>query len=181
MKNTDIELGRQQQGAALLVALIMLVLISMLAAAGFFMSTGEARGAAGWGDRQRAMFAAEGALKEASESVESFVAANAVNVEAAVGSQKGYYKRHDGDLPDVSDASHWTADNSIKATAVDSRADNISYMVVYEGTAPQAGQGFLQSNGNVNKTSTRPRFTIYAKAGGIKDGTYVVLSTSKEF
>lgn len=173
-------MARKQQGAALLVALIMLVLISMLAAAGFFMSTSEARGAAGWGDRQRAMFAAEGALKEASEGLAALVAANA-DVEAAVsslGASAGYYLRKNGDTPALDP---WPSSGIIAGTSKDSRTTDVSYFIVYEGKSISTGNSIVNASGALNNQASRPRFTIYSKAGGIKDGTLVVLSTSKEF
>lgn len=180
MKDTNIVLARRQQGAALLVALIMLVLISMLAAAGFFMSTGEARGAAGWSDRQRAMFAAEGALKQASESVAALVAAN-TDVEAAVsnlGTSAGYYLRKNGNVPELSP---WPTSGVVTGTSKDARTSDVYYFVVYEGKSISTGNAIVNSTGALNNQAAKPRFTIYSKAGGIKDGTLVVLSTSKEF
>lgn len=168
----------RQRGAALAVSLIMLILVTLLAAAGFMMSTTEARGAAGWSDRQRAMFAAEGVLKEAEQAVSALVAANS-DVESAVAAKgTGYYLRKNGDLPDLDP---WPADESIEARQVDARTESAYYLVVYEGKATAAGDGLLDASGRLNTAAAKPRFTLYAKAGGIKAGTYVVLSTSKEF
>lgn len=169
--------SQKQRGAALVVALIMLIMVSLLAAGGFFLATTEARGAAGWSDRQRAMFAAEGVLKEAEAAVKLVAAVEDVRL-AVKNKGTGYFVRHEDVVPEMN--SDWDVSKSIKATAAD-RVTELYYMVVYEGTAPQLDQAFQAGNGNVNKTSVRPRFTIYAKAGGIKQGTYVVLSTSKEF
>lgn len=173
---------RGQRGAALIVALIMLILVSLLGAAGFFMSTTEARGASGWSDRQRALFAAEGALKEAEAAVKTLVAANSsTDARLVVTGRTGYYIRHDSTIPDVSVTSNWNTTNAITATTADDLSGKVFYFVVYEGVAPTLEQGLLQGNGNVNQSSTRPRFTLYAMAGGYKDGTQVVLSTSEEF
>lgn len=178
MRNPVSVVQHSQRGAALIVSLIMLILVSLLAAAGFMMSTSEARGAAGWSDRQRAMFAAEGVLKEAEQAVSAMVAVSA-NIETAVAAKgTGYYLRKNGDLPALDP---WPNASSIAAAAVDSRTGAAHYIVVYEGKAVGSGDGLLDSSGRLNKTSAKPRFTLYAKAGGIKDGTYVVLSTSKEF
>ncbi|NSL55269.1 pilus assembly PilX family protein [Uliginosibacterium aquaticum] len=166
----------RQRGAALLVSLIMLILVSLLAAAGFMLSTGEARGAAGWSDRQRSMFTAEGALKEAEVAVASLVASSQ-DIETALNGRSGYFLRKNGNVPDFDP---WPVSSSISATQPNSGADNAYYIVVYEGKAVGSNDGML-SGGRVNQTAAKPRFTLYAKAGGIKEGTYVVLSTSKEF
>lgn len=167
-----------QGGAALIVALIMLILVSLLAAGGYFLATSEARAAAGWSDRHRAMFLAEGALKEAESAVREGVA-TAVNIQSAVRNKnkifgKGYYIRGEVGVP-VVDAAWSGADKGIKATAVDSRAADAYYMVVYEGEALQSGTQYGSG------VSSRPRFTLYAQAGGIKEKTLVVLSMSQEF
>lgn len=185
MKTKFRSIGRHrkgQQGAALVVALIMLILVSLLGAAGFFMSTTEARGATGWSDRQRALFAAEGALKEAEAAVKTLVASNTtVDTRQLVSGRTGYYIRHDSTVPDVSVATNWTTSNAISATTATDLSGKVFYFIVYEGAAPTLDQGLLQGNGNVNQSATRPRFTLYAMAGGYKDGTQVVLSTSEEF
>ena len=170
---------RRQRGAALAVALIMLVMISLLAAAGFLLSTTEARGAVNWSDRQRAMFVAEGALKEAEAAVKT-VAASA-NVEQAVSNKgQGYFIRSEGRVPPMNP---WPSGNAINATSKDSRleAGSAQYIVVYEGKAAPSGMGEVGANGSSVKSGQKPRFTIYAKAGGIREGTHVVLSYSNEF
>ncbi|MEC5384332.1 PilX N-terminal domain-containing pilus assembly protein [Uliginosibacterium sp. H3] len=177
----DVLVRRQrQQGAALLVALVMLILVSLLAAAGYTMATGEARGAAGWSDRQRAMFMAEGALKEAEDKTRALVAASP-DVEAAVRTKRsasaGYYVRKDGDMPALDP---WPTTGIEAASNAESRSDAPSYIIVFEGKAIGSNDGML-SNGRVNQAAGKPRFTLYAKAGGIKEGSYVVLSTAKEF
>lgn len=178
MSQPNFSFHRHQQGAALVVAMIMLIMVSLLAAASYMFSTTEARGAAGWSDRQRAMFAAEGALKEAVVAVQTIASSNNMRI-AMAGKGTGYYMRHEVTVPDV--AGTWSTSNSVQAAAADSRITDVFYMVVYEGKAPQSGQAFQDGTGGINKTAVRPRFTIYAKAGGLKDGTLVVLSTSKEF
>lgn len=168
-----------QRGAALVVALIMLVMVSLLAASGFLISTSEARAAGGWSDRQRAMFLAESALREAEDVVRDGVA-SAENIPAAVRNKqlllggKGYYVRGDADVPEVNVT--WdAAAKGVAATVVDSKAAQAHYMVVYEGTAPEFGTQFGSAVGS------KPRFTLYARAGGIKEGTQVVLSLSQQF
>ncbi len=171
---------KRQRGAALAVALIMLIMVSLLAAAGFLLSTTEARGAVSWSDRQRAMFVAEGVLKEAEDVVKTLVANNS-NVEGAVaGKGTGYYIRTTGNVPSMSS---WPKDKAVNATSKDQRleAGSAQYIVVYEGAALPAGDGMLDSAGRLNVASAKHRLTLYAKAGGIREGTYVVLSTSKEF
>ena len=172
---------KQQRGAALAVALIMLIMVSLLAAAGFLLSTTEARGAVSWSDRQRAMFVAEGVLKEAEATVKTLVTNNSSNVEQAVArAGRGYYVRTAGNVPQMNP---WQSGNAINATSKDRRLDagSAQYIVVYEGKSEPFGEGELTSNGGVSAKSGNPRFTIYAKAGGIREGTFVVLSFSNEF
>lgn len=176
----------RQRGAALVVSLIMLVLASLVAAGGFFLSTEEARGASSWSDRQRALFAAEGALKEAEEAVRNKIVGS-VNVRQTVLSGgNGYYVRHASAIPDVSAEATWKAGSALSLPATqtmkaDTRlADGVAYFVVFEGYGQAPGEALLTGSGNVNDAAKIPRVTLYAKAGGIKKGTFVVLSTSIE-
>lgn len=172
----------QQKGAALVIALIMLVMVSLLAAGGFLLSTTEARGAAGWSDRQRALFTAEGALIQGESAAKTLIGATDASSQTAVESAvrnagTGYYVRTDGTVPDLDP---WPTAKSIKATIPDgSKVSSIYYMIVYEGMGTVSGSGLVSGNGNTSQTSAKPRFTIYAEAGGIKETTYVVLSSSK--
>lgn len=171
---------RQQRGAALAVALIMLIMVSLLAAAGFLLSTTEARGAVNWSDRQRAMFVAEGVLKEAEAAVKTVVASSSNVEQTVVDKGKGYYVRTAGSVPPMNP---WPKGSAVDATSKDTRLESGSaqYIVVYEGKAAPSGMGELGPNGNPIKSGEKPRFTIYAKAGGIREGTFVVLSYSNEF
>ncbi|MDP5240741.1 PilX N-terminal domain-containing pilus assembly protein [Uliginosibacterium sp. 31-16] len=170
----------EQRGAALVVALIMLIMVSLLAAASFALTTSEARGSAGWSDRQRALFAAEGVLKEGETAVQVLVDAAGTSVEQAVRIKgKGFYVRTDGTLPDIDP---WPTASSIAGTAADQRLDGqLNYIAVFEGTGIKPGAALGNAAGNPNKAAEQPRFTVYAKAGGIKEGTYVVLSSSKAY
>jgi len=170
----------RQRGAALAVALIMLIMVTLLAAGGFMMTTSEARGAAGWSDRQRALFAAEGALKEGEAAVQALVDAAGAGVELAVRTKgTGFFVRTDGNMPEIDP---WPKANSLAGTSSDTRlADQLYYMAVFEGTGIKSGAALTDSAGRPNKTAEQPRFTVYAMAGGIKEGTYVVLSSSKAY
>lgn len=168
-----------QRGAALVVALIMLIMVSLLAAGGYMLATSESRSAAGWSDRQRALFAAEGALKEAENAVNNGVAKQPDVRQAVLNAGHGYYVRHESELPDLSSAGSWTASSAVSAS--DSQRIGVYYMVVFEGKAPASGSEEFKATGGLNDGAMKSRFTLYAKAGGIKDGTYVVLSTSREF
>lgn len=176
----------QQRGVALVVSLIMLVLASLVAAGGFFLSTEEARGASGWSDRQRALFAAEGALREAKAAV-SNKTAGSVNVrQTMLSAGNGYYVRHTSTIPDVSAEATWKAGSALSLPATETMkadtrlADGVAYFVVFEGYGQAQGEALLTGSGNVNEAAKTPRVTLYAKAGGIKKGTFVVLSTSIE-
>lgn len=169
-----------QQGAALIVALIMLILVSLLAAAGYLMSTSESRASAGWSDRQRALFAAEGALKEAEKAVKNGVATQSDVRQAVLDKGIGYYVRHESSLPAMSTADDWSRETAV--TATDPHGGGVFYRVIFEGKAASAdGTEEFKATGGVNEAVKKSRFTFYAKAGGIKEGTFVVLSTSKEF
>lgn len=174
-----IDQRHKQNGAALIVALIMLILVSLLAAGGYMLSTTESRSSAGWSDRQRALFAAEGALKEAETVVRAGVASSPDVREAVLNKGAGYYVRHESTLPDMSQSANWTNNTAIAAT--DIQGVKVFYMVVFEGMAsPTDGTEEFKTTGGVSDATQKPRFTLYAKAGGLKDETFVVLSTSKE-
>lgn len=170
----------RQRGAALVVALIMLIMVSLLAAASFAMTTSEAKGSAGWSDRQRALYAAEGVLKEGEAAVQSLVDAAGSGIEQAVRSKgTGFYVRTDGSMPEIDP---WPTASSIAGTAADERlAGQLHYIAVFEGTGIKPGAALSNAAGNPNKTAEQPRFTVYAMAGGIKEGTHVVLSSSKAY
>ncbi|MEN3112205.1 PilX N-terminal domain-containing pilus assembly protein [Uliginosibacterium paludis] len=171
---------RNQQGAALIIALIMLIMVSLLGAAGYLMSTSESRASAGWSDRQRALFAAEGALKEAENAVKDGVAKQGDVRQAVIDKGTGYFVRHESTLPEMKTATDWTDGNAV--TATDPHGGGVFYRVVFEGKAASAdGTEEFKATGGVNQAAKKSRFTLYAKAGGIKEGTFVVLSTSKEF
>lgn len=173
-----------QRGVALVVSMIMLVLASLMAAGGFFLSTEEARGASSWSDRQRALFAAEGALKEAEAAVRQKIAGSANVRQTVLNGGSGYYVRHVSAIPEVSADSTWKAGPALPAALTmqaDKRLeDEVYYFVVFEGYGQATGNALLTGSGNVNDTAKNPRFTLYAKAGGIKKGTLVVLTTSTE-
>jgi len=179
---------QRQRGAALIVSLIMLVMVSLLAAAGFLATTGEARGAAGWSDRQRALFLAETTLREAVSLTQSVVDANRTRVKQAVlakGATQGFFVRDD----DTFNILPWNEktfnDNSATFTNLATQTGLSGaagrYAIVFEGMVSRESGGVVGGAGSTSQTAQRPRFTIYAKAGGQRDGTLVVLSTSKEF
>ena len=176
---------RQQRGAALAVALIMLIMVSLLAAGSFFLTTGEARGAASWSDRQRAMFAAEGVLKEAEDAVKTKIAGSLDVRQTVLNAGTGFYVRHESTVPEASTSTTWTTATAIKAVATETADSRLSggvyYFAVFEGYGQATGNALLTGTGAINEATKKPRFTLYAKAGGLKEGTYVVLSTSKEF
>lgn len=170
-----------QGGAALVVALIMLVMVSLLAAGGFLLSTTEARGASGWSDRQRALFTAEGVLIQGEDVAKALVGSTESDSSSAVeqvvrNAGTGYYVRTDGTVPDLDP---WPTTKSIPATMPTGGVSKAYYIIVYEGMGTASGTGLVTGNGNANQAVSTPRFTIYAEAGGIKEATYVVLSTSK--
>lgn len=175
----------QQRGAALIVALIMLIMVSLLAAGSFFLTTGEARGAASWSDRQRAIFAAEGVLKEAEEAIQTKVAGSLDVRQTVLSAGTGFYVRHESTVPDASLGDTWTNAFALPATASEAADERLSggvyYFAVFEGYGQATGSALLDHSGRINETTKKPRFTLYAKAGGLKEGTFVVLTTSKEF
>ena len=168
-------LPSRQRGVTLVIAMIMLVLVSMLAAAAYLMSTGEARAASGWSDRQRAIFLAENALKEAESTVGTVVAgqADVANVIAHKGT--GYYVRSAGSVPAFNP---WPTDSSVEVTTtIDGKTATAHYIVIFEGNAPAFGEQLA----GTPASSKRSRFTLVAQAGGLKPETNVVLSVSREY
>lgn len=176
---------RGERGAALIIALIMLIMVSLLAAAGFLLTTSEARGAIGWSDRQRALFTAEGALTEGVAAAKAIVNSDTLTTSESSVAERvraagtGFFVRTDGTVPDLNP---WPDSQSVEATAKDANlTSKIHYIVVYEGSGVSSGSALVTGNGNTNKSSIQPRFTVYAQSGGIKDGTNVVLSTTTAF
>lgn len=175
----------RQRGAALVVSLILLVLVSLLAAGGFLATTGEARGAANWSDRQRALYLAESVLQEGWAAVGGVTAANVANLEPLLRAKPtGYFIRGKTGFSMFP----WNEDtfnaNSIEVKNVAGVSGTVGrYVVFFEGMVAESndGTGLVSSNGSNVKAAQHARFTVYAKAGGQRDGTLVVLSASKQF
>ncbi|MFA9439197.1 PilX N-terminal domain-containing pilus assembly protein [Uliginosibacterium sp. sgz301328] len=169
---------QSQRGVALIMALVLLIMVALLAAVGFGTASVESRGAAGWGDRQRAFFLAESAAKEA-ESVVAALTTSADLATAVRAKGTGFYVRADGGVPAYNP---WPTSSSVKASKLVTGTTDAYYMVVFEGFAPALGSQLVGNNGAVNLSmSGRPRFTIYASAGGLRGETNVVLSMSREY
>lgn len=170
-----------QQGAALVVSLILLVMVSLIAAAGFIATTGEARSSAGWSDRQRALYLAESAMQVALS--EATILARKANVKQAVLTKgDGFYVRGETAFAVLPWNEHTFNSHSVELTNLANMTGTSGrYVVVYEGmAATSASGGVVSSTGSKSKSSQHARFTIYAKAGGQRDGTLVVLSTAQE-
>lgn len=168
-------LRTRQRGVTLVIAMIMLVLVSLLAAAAYLMSTGEARGATGWSDRQRAIFLAENALRTAESAVATLVAGkpDVANLIAAQGTTAGYYLRASGNVPTLNP---WPSSGTVEvSTPIEGKTATAHYLVIYEGRAPAFGERLPSTR------SLRSRFTLIAQAGGLKPETNVVLSVSREY
>ncbi|WP_417068768.1 pilus assembly PilX family protein [Niveibacterium terrae] len=171
------KLRSRQRGVTLVIAMIMLILVSMLAAAAYLMSTGEARAASGWSDRQRAIFLAENALKTAESSVATLVAGQPDVANLIKNKGTGYYVRSNTAKP-VPAFDPWPEDSSIGVTTtIDGRTASAHYIVIFEGNAPAFGEQLA----GTPASSKRSRFTLVAQAGGLKPDTNVVLSVSREY
>ncbi|MFT4172930.1 MAG: PilX N-terminal domain-containing pilus assembly protein [Rhodocyclaceae bacterium] len=169
---------KRQGGVALIMALVLLVMVSLLAVVGFGAATIEARGASGWSDRQRAFFLAESAGKEA-ESVVASLATSADVLTAVRNRGTGFYVRADNNVPLYKP---WPTDSSVAASGIVDGAGKAYYMVVFEGYAPALGGQLIGNSGATHAASTdRARFTIYASAGGLRGETNVVLSMAREY
>lgn len=172
---------RRQQGAALIVTLILLILVSLIGIGGYLATTGEVRSAAGWSDRQRALYLAESTMQMALTSAR--LLAQQSNVRSAVLAKgQGYYVRDQGTLHILPWNEATFEKNAYSVSNIAGMAGTSgSYIVVYEGMATSGSSGGVVSvNGSKNTTTQHARFTIYAKAGGQRDGTLVVLSTAQE-
>jgi len=170
-----------QCGAALVVSLILLVMVSLIAAAGYIATTGEARSAAGWSDRQRALYLAESTLQIA--LVDATILSRAGNVrQAMIDKGVGYYIRGENAFAVLPWNEHTFDTKSVEVTNLAGMAGTSGrYVIVYEGKVATGNTGgVVSSNGGKSTTSQHARFTVYAKAGGQRDGTLVVLSTAQE-
>lgn len=184
MKNhRQIVLSHPQRGAALIVSLIMLVMVSLLAAGGFLITTSEARAAANWGDRQRALFMAEDALVQAVDVITTLnktTGARELQAAAATAATGSFYQRDAGTF-DATTGWPATITPGEGCTAVSNATTKSTacYVIVFDGLAPQSNMSLASTSSSLPPASAR--FTFYARAGGQRANTFVVLSTSRAF
>lgn len=142
------------------------------------LTTTEARGAANWSDRQRALFIAESALSEAVAKVETLRKTNGPStLQSAVSGDMGgtgFYKREDKEFNALT---HWPDKKCAPATSLLAKTE-ACYVIVFDGLATQENTALVNGSQSPQKSA---RFTFYAHAEGLRAGTLVVLSTSKAF
>lgn len=119
-----------QQGAALLVVMILLMVATLLGLSTTAGSVAGTRTAAGWSDRQRALYLADTVANAAITEIKTLVTstngdlATAMRVPTA-----GHYVRSDGNAPNWM---QWPADSATGGYTVNSYPQ-ARYFVVYEG------------------------------------------------
>lgn len=119
-----------QQGAALLVVVIFLMLATLLGVTTTAGSVAGTRTAAGWSDRQRALYLADTVANAATTEIKTLVEntngdlATAMRVPTV-----GHYVRSDGNAPNWM---QWPADSGTNGYTISSYPQ-ARYFVVYEG------------------------------------------------
>lgn len=180
------------RGAALIVSLILLLVMTILGISGIQTTTMETRMAANSADRNLALQAAEHALRTAEAAVRAKVESGAYASE--FGSSTGLYNTlvQDGtgqqatclpNRPWLTDA--WSAGNSIDAGSITGVTLNANprYMVGYDNdldkTSPcysdTTPEGFSNSLGSVAEPLKVQRFTITVIGYGAQPNTRVRL------
>jgi hypothetical protein len=174
----SIALRARARGFSLIVGLVIVFAAALLAVGGALVATQNTQSTSGWSDRQRALFVAEGTLRAAETSTQTFVTANLSNLSGAVsaGGTPYIYAR--------ANAPSWTPWPTASATSVqiDPSLPNGQYFVVYEGDSALTGSGFVNGSGASGSMLTQlHKFTIYVYANGSKPGTQVILSVHRQY
>lgn len=119
-----------QQGAALLVVVIFLMLATLLGVSTTAGSVASTRTAAGWSDRQRALYLADTVANAATAEIKTLVEATNGDLAAAMRAPAiGHYVRSDGNAPNWM---QWPADSGTNGYTISSYPQ-ARYFVVYEG------------------------------------------------
>lgn len=170
MKHLHTRYFHKQQGAVLIISLIMLVLLTLIGMGAMRSTTMEERMAGNMRDKQVAFYAAEAALREGERFFENLISIGAFNGSA------GKLTLAD-DEPDYWDSSTWSAGNSIEysSSAISNVSKQPRYIVKYAGNSVSnvgsLNMGRYGSNGK-NQVSN---FQVTARGTGASDKTQVIV------
>lgn len=157
---------KREQGAVLIVSLVMLLVMTMIGLAGMEVTDLEERMAGNMRDRNIAFQAAEAALNDAEDYLEGTTLLPAFN-----GSVAGLYSR-DSDLWETID---WASSGAVKEYAGDG-FDNLAETPVYiiESLEVVADSDSLELGSAVD---TKSYYRISARAVGQTDTAEVILQS----
>lgn len=163
----------KQQGSALIISLVILIVMTLIGITGVGTSTLEEKMAGNTRDKALAFQAAEAALRDG----EAYFANNVVSVTAAFnGANAGLYPA--GSNPDVFDSATW--DNSLSySDIIDGVATQPRYIIELLGDIGSAGDslnimGYGESSGIAGLTAVR----VTARGTGGSDNSVVILQSN---
>ncbi|MDM3871259.1 pilus assembly protein [Porticoccus sp. W117] len=192
MKSRQIKLPKKQQGAALVVCLIVLLVMTIIGVTSVSNSTIQQRMAFNLRQQQLAENAAEAALRAAEDQLEAQIVSlgSIANFDNGAGR---YISRRDNelqialaehDLTDLTDPASWTAANSVEVTDLSEDAvgtNNPRYIIEYIGRAdpPNIGRASQISSLSGNPPEyIHFAFRITAIGWGVDPNAYAVLQST---
>lgn len=176
----------KQSGAALLISLIMLLLLTILGVATLRTTTIEEKMAGNLRDKDLAFQAAESAIREAETVLKGMInASKFYGGSGGTGVVNGYYSAYDSGTgtPDmkaiITDSANWVDDT--KSIAVTTNIPGVAtqprYMIQHaQHVVPPGGIGFGGYGAN-KAGSELDYFKIYARGTGGTDTAQVVLES----
>ncbi|MDT8385073.1 MAG: PilX N-terminal domain-containing pilus assembly protein [Gammaproteobacteria bacterium] len=177
MKRTDTHIANHQQGSALLVSLIILVVMTLLGLSGMRTSVMEEKMAGNMRDSELAFQAAEAALRAA----ESLIQTNVISTAAFdANGADGFYNNADSRIWESID---WTDSSSLEYSAFDTGAAGITtpprYVIQHLASVGSAADKLNLGNaGQGTGAGTVETFTITARGTGGSDSAVVYLQST---
>lgn len=185
MKRKDIQITKLQQGSALLVSLIILVVMTLLGLSGMRTSVMEEKMAGNMRDNELAFQAAEAALRDAEKLIQDTVISTAA---FDADGTDGFYNNDDSRIWESVD---WTDASSLEYDEFDSGTSGVNvssaprYVIQHLASVGTGGGGGGkpgnpgQNNyGQGTGGGTTETFTITARGTGGSDSAVVYLQTT---
>lgn len=174
MKNINLMNIKQQQGAVLIMSLLMLFVLTLIGVSSINTTTMEEKMSGNTRNRMLAFQAAESALVEARRTITSF--AGSVESTANTSGSAGYYKTGYGPtVKDALDKTWWTANNKIQASANGDVKSKSQYVIEYIKRDTQLSDLTIRNNNEQAPSPPPSLFKITVRGTGLTDSAVVVI------
>lgn len=160
---------KHQQGAVLMVSLIMLLVLTLIGITGMRTTVLEEKMAGNMNDQNLAFQAAEAALRDGEDLVETLV------TNASFDGTAGRYAASDSD-PDWFDDTTWSSTNSIAYSGTLSYVNTQPrYIMKYISDIENNSRSLKTGGYGSRRTSTVSQFRVTARGTGRSDTSKVIL------